>query len=239
MVRLRSKTCPWSPRLSGAGGDEVTRANTAPLGRPTGDGRCRRSPAATLTAGECGVKDQVSRPQLTQDIPTTDQEDRPTPDVAPEQHRQPGGEQVEVVIAHGRRIVSDQVRALTKEKVGRLGHLCPGLDRAEVHFSEEHNPRIADREWCEVIIIGHGRSVRARAAGPSPWWPSTWWWRSSSTSSRRPRADWSAAPTPAAGRPTRSRSSARRSVPPERGRAGGIADRGHRPSPTATNSLRR
>ena len=75
---------------------------------------------------------------------------------------------MEVVIAHGRRIVSDQVRALTKEKVGRLGHLCPGLDRAEVHFSEEHNPRIADREWCEVIIIGHGRSVRARAAGPVP-----------------------------------------------------------------------
>ena len=65
---------------------------------------------------------------------------------------------MDVIIAHGRRIVSDDVRALTKDKVGRLGHLCPGLDRAEVRFSEEHNPRIADRECCEVIIIGHGRS---------------------------------------------------------------------------------
>jgi putative sigma-54 modulation protein len=75
---------------------------------------------------------------------------------------------VDVVIAYGRKIVSDEVRALTKEKVGRLGHLCPGLDRAEVHFSEEHNPRIADHECCEVIIVGHGRSIRAHAAGPVP-----------------------------------------------------------------------
>ncbi len=75
---------------------------------------------------------------------------------------------MDVVIAYGRRIVSDQVRALTEEKVGRLGRLCPGLDRAEVHFWEEHNPRIADRECCEVTIIGHGRSVRARAAAPVP-----------------------------------------------------------------------
>ena len=75
---------------------------------------------------------------------------------------------MDVVIAYGRRIVSDEVRALTKEKVGRLGHLCPGLERAEVHFSEERNPRIADREWCEVIIVGHGRTIRARAAAPTP-----------------------------------------------------------------------
>ena len=75
---------------------------------------------------------------------------------------------MDVVIAYGRKIVSNDVRALTEEKVGRLGHLCPGLDRAEVHFSEEHNPRIADREWCEVIIVGHGRSIRARASAPVP-----------------------------------------------------------------------
>ena len=75
---------------------------------------------------------------------------------------------MDVVIAQGRKIVSDEVRALTEEKVGRLGHRCPGLERAEVHFSEEHNPRIADRECCEVIIDGHGRTIRARAAAPAP-----------------------------------------------------------------------
>ena len=75
---------------------------------------------------------------------------------------------MDVVIAHGRRIVSDDVRTLIEEKVGRLGRLCPGLDRAEVHFSEEHNPRIADKECCEVVIVGHGRSIRAHAAAPVP-----------------------------------------------------------------------
>ena len=73
-----------------------------------------------------------------------------------------------VVIANGRKIVPDQVRVLVEEKVGRLLRHCPGLDRAEVHFSEEHNPRIADRECCEVIIIGHGRYFRAHAAAPVP-----------------------------------------------------------------------
>src|SRR5664279_569408 len=65
MVRLRSKSCPRCSRLSGERGDEVTRAISGSEGSTAGDGRCRRSPAATLTAGECGVKDQVSRPQLT------------------------------------------------------------------------------------------------------------------------------------------------------------------------------
>lgn len=69
-----------------------------------------------------------------------------------------------VVIATGRRILPDEVRMLVEGKVGRLLRLCPALDRAEVHFSEEHNPRIADRECCEVIMSGHGWVIRARAA---------------------------------------------------------------------------
>jgi ribosome-associated translation inhibitor RaiA len=59
---------------------------------------------------------------------------------------------VDVVIAYGRNIVSEEVRALTREKIGRLAHRCPGVDRAEVRFSEEHNPRIAARECCEVLM---------------------------------------------------------------------------------------
>jgi len=75
---------------------------------------------------------------------------------------------VDVVIAHGRRIVSDEVRALVEEKIGRLGRRCPGLDEAHVHFTEEHNPRIPDREQCEVVMSGHGRVIRAHAAAPDP-----------------------------------------------------------------------
>ena len=75
---------------------------------------------------------------------------------------------MDVVITHGRKIVSDEVRALTEEKVRHIGEHCLALDRAEVHFSEEHNPRISDRECCEVVMSGHGHTLRARAAGHSP-----------------------------------------------------------------------
>jgi len=75
---------------------------------------------------------------------------------------------VDVVITHGRKIVSDEVRALTEEKVRHIGEHCPGLERAEVHFSEEHNPRIPDRECCEVVMYGHGQTIRAKAVGQVP-----------------------------------------------------------------------
>jgi len=75
---------------------------------------------------------------------------------------------VDVVITHGRKIVSDEVRALTEEKVRHVGEHCPGLERAEVHFSEEHNRRISARECCEVVMSGHGHTIRAKAVGRVP-----------------------------------------------------------------------
>ncbi len=75
---------------------------------------------------------------------------------------------MDVVITHGRRIVSDEIRSLTEEKVRRIAQHCPGLERAEVHFTEEHNPRITDRERCEVIMSGHGRTIRAHADARVP-----------------------------------------------------------------------
>ncbi len=60
--------------------------------------------------------------------------------------------------------VSDVLRLTAEEKVARLGRYVDGMERAEVRFSEERNPRIADREVCEVIIVGHGHTVRAKAA---------------------------------------------------------------------------
>ena len=73
---------------------------------------------------------------------------------------------MDVIIANGRRTVEDDVRALVEEKVGRLGTRWSWLERATVRFAEEHNPRIADCERCEVEMVGHGRVVRARAAAP-------------------------------------------------------------------------
>jgi putative sigma-54 modulation protein len=60
--------------------------------------------------------------------------------------------------------ISDALRAATEEKVGRLSRFLDGMERAEVHFFEERNPRIAEREVCEVTMEGHGHFVRAKVA---------------------------------------------------------------------------
>ena len=61
--------------------------------------------------------------------------------------------------------VSDRDRSLIEEKIERLGKYLPGMDRAEIHFSEQRNPRIAEKEVCEVTLEGHGHHVRCSANG--------------------------------------------------------------------------
>ncbi|MGH9069083.1 MAG: ribosome hibernation-promoting factor, HPF/YfiA family [Acidimicrobiales bacterium] len=61
-----------------------------------------------------------------------------------------------------------EVLAMAKEKIGHLDRFLDGMDRAEIRFSCERNPRISEREVCEVTVFGHGRVVRARAAAADP-----------------------------------------------------------------------
>ena len=42
------------------------------------------------------------------------------------------------------------------------------MDHADVHFWEEKNPRIANKDLCEVTLEGHGHHVRAKVAAPDP-----------------------------------------------------------------------
>jgi putative sigma-54 modulation protein len=68
------------------------------------------------------------------------------------------------IAIRGRNVdVSEPLRAVVEQKVSRLARFVDGMERAEVRFSEERNPRIADREVCEVTVHGHGHVVRARA----------------------------------------------------------------------------
>jgi len=60
--------------------------------------------------------------------------------------------------------ISPALRAAAEDKIGRLSRFLGGMDRADVHFSEEHNPRIAAKEVCEVSIQGHGHHVRCKVA---------------------------------------------------------------------------
>jgi putative sigma-54 modulation protein len=64
--------------------------------------------------------------------------------------------------------VSESFRQTVEQKVAHVGRFLEGMDHAEVRFLEERNPRIADKEICEVTLHGHGHVVRARATAPDP-----------------------------------------------------------------------
>ncbi len=64
--------------------------------------------------------------------------------------------------------LTDALRGAAEEKIGRLDRYLDGMERAEVHFFEERNPRIADKDVCEVTMSGHGHHVRAKVAASDP-----------------------------------------------------------------------
>jgi putative sigma-54 modulation protein len=72
---------------------------------------------------------------------------------------------VEIAV-HGRHVeVPKALKKAAEEKIGHLGRYLEGMERAEVRFFEERNPRIAEPVGCEVTVSGHGHVVRARATG--------------------------------------------------------------------------
>jgi putative sigma-54 modulation protein len=73
---------------------------------------------------------------------------------------------VEIMVSARQVEVTSALRSAVDEKIGRLSRYVEGMDRAEVHFSEERNPRIPDSQVCEVTLEGHGHVVRCRAAAP-------------------------------------------------------------------------
>ncbi len=62
--------------------------------------------------------------------------------------------------------VSNSLRRQAEDKIGRLDKYLPGMDRAEIHFWEVKNPRVENREFCEVTISGHGHHVRCKVSAP-------------------------------------------------------------------------
>lgn len=64
--------------------------------------------------------------------------------------------------------VSPALRASVIDKIGRLDRFVEGMERADVHFSEERNPRIENKELCEVTLQGHGHYIRAKVAAADP-----------------------------------------------------------------------
>ncbi len=71
---------------------------------------------------------------------------------------------LEITVSARHTDISPALRAAAEEKIGRLSRFLGGMERAEVHFSEEHNPRISAKEVCDVSLEGHGHHVRCTAA---------------------------------------------------------------------------
>ena len=79
---------------------------------------------------------------------------------------------MDITITTGRSVVPGSLRSVTEEKVSRLDRYIEGLgiEAIEVRFFEERNPRISEREVCDLALRDrHGRVVRTRArAGEIP-----------------------------------------------------------------------
>jgi putative sigma-54 modulation protein len=73
------------------------------------------------------------------------------------------------IVIRGKNVeVSDTLRTMALERMGKLDRFANGFGRAEVDFSELRNPRIADNQVCEVLIHLKGHWLKAHAAAPEP-----------------------------------------------------------------------
>lgn len=64
--------------------------------------------------------------------------------------------------------ISPALRTAAEQKIGRLSRFGARIRRAEVHFFEEQNPRIADKEVCEVTLEGDRARLHCKVAASHP-----------------------------------------------------------------------
>ena len=64
--------------------------------------------------------------------------------------------------------VTPRLEEVIHEKIGQLDRYLDALDYATVHFDEARNPRITDKEFCEVVLKGRGHHLRCKVSAPDP-----------------------------------------------------------------------
>jgi putative sigma-54 modulation protein len=73
------------------------------------------------------------------------------------------------VIVKGRNThVSPHLKELATHKMEKVQRFLEKIITIEIEFSEEHNPRIADKHTVEVILTTKAHVLRAHASGPDP-----------------------------------------------------------------------
>ena len=73
---------------------------------------------------------------------------------------------MEISISSRHTAITPALEEAVRTKIGQLDRYLDHLDNAEVHFDEARNPRIVDRETCEVTLTGHGHRVRCKVNAP-------------------------------------------------------------------------
>ncbi|MEW6473166.1 MAG: ribosome-associated translation inhibitor RaiA [Actinomycetota bacterium] len=73
------------------------------------------------------------------------------------------------VVIRGKNVkVSKSLREAAEEHLAKLDRFANGFARAEVDFSEERNPRIAENQKCEVLVHVKGHLLKAHASASEP-----------------------------------------------------------------------
>jgi putative sigma-54 modulation protein len=73
------------------------------------------------------------------------------------------------VVIRGKNVkVSKSLRTAAEEHLAKLDRFANGFARAEVDFSEERNPRIAENQRCEVLVHVKGHLLKAHASASEP-----------------------------------------------------------------------
>jgi ribosomal subunit interface protein len=73
---------------------------------------------------------------------------------------------MEITVSTRHTEVSDALRGVVLDKIGKLSRYLDGIERADVHFCEEQNRRVRNRETCEVSMEGRGLRVLAKVSAP-------------------------------------------------------------------------
>ncbi len=73
---------------------------------------------------------------------------------------------VDITISSRHADLSEALVASTRQKIAKLERFGSTIERADVHFYEEQNPRITDREVCEVWMDGHGQRLGCKVSAP-------------------------------------------------------------------------
>jgi len=73
------------------------------------------------------------------------------------------------VIVKGRHThLPNSIKETATQKLEKVQRLFDRIQKLEIEFTEEHNPRIADKHIVEVILTTKAHVLRAQARGPDP-----------------------------------------------------------------------